>query len=202
MTDVIDLSLSEIDALSRKACVGLGYSWGLAEDAGQAIKWLSAAGLPAADALAQHLTQLDEGIAANGLCPIKLGTQFCDGLYLVANEDVDLGRVAAPIILLPFVSWRAATLKTSLSVEVNGAQWTVLSDGQLVAPTQTTFPDAAQVLIKKCEFSSAKGQPLNNRALVGKATYACLDHFAQRTYAPATEASRIAGAGAGVTDND
>jgi hypothetical protein len=29
-----------------------------------------------------------------------------------------------------------------------------------------------------------------------------LNAFAQRTYAPATEASRLAGAGAGLTDND
>ncbi|MFV1875593.1 hypothetical protein [Nioella sp.] len=33
-------------------------------------------------------------------------------------------------------------------------------------------------------------------------TVAALNAFAHRTYAPATEESRLAGAGAGLTDND
>ena len=48
-------SLAEIDALSRKACRGAGYSWGLAEDAGKAVRWLTAYGLPGAETLSELL---------------------------------------------------------------------------------------------------------------------------------------------------
>ena len=40
------------------------------------------------------------------------------------------------------------------------------------------------------------------RADFDAATWDRLDRFARRTYAPATEASRLKGAGAGLTDND
>ena len=56
-----------------------------------------------------------------------------------------------------------------------------------------------------CErINAISGQtlPKRDRADLPAHTYAALDRFAQRTYAPATEASRLAGAGAGLTDND
>ncbi len=49
-------SLNEIEGLARKAARGSGLSWGLAEEAGKATRWLCAAGLPGADALAGLLT--------------------------------------------------------------------------------------------------------------------------------------------------
>ena len=49
----------------------------------------------------------------------------------------------------------------------------------------------------------APSDPTHTRADLTPDTYARLDRFAQRTYAPATEASRLAGAGTGgLTDND
>ncbi|MDG1258191.1 MAG: DUF3726 domain-containing protein, partial [Paracoccaceae bacterium] len=41
-----------------------------------------------------------------------------------------------------------------------------------------------------------------SRAVIDVKTRTCLEEFAQRTFAPATEASRLAGAGAGLSDND
>jgi len=49
-----------------------------------------------------------------------------------------------------------------------------------------------------------QGAPLapQSRAVIDVKTRTCLEEFAQRTFAPATEASRLAGAGAGLSDND
>ena len=49
-------SLGEIDSLARKATRGAGYSWGVAEEAGKAVRWLSAYGYPGAEILANYLT--------------------------------------------------------------------------------------------------------------------------------------------------
>ena len=45
-------------------------------------------------------------------------------------------------------------------------------------------------------------RPQTQRADVDANTLATLNAFAHRTYAPATEASRLKGAGAGLSDND
>jgi len=44
--------------------------------------------------------------------------------------------------------------------------------------------------------------PAHDRAEVRADALARLERLARRTYAPATERSRMAGAGAGLTDND
>ena len=51
-------SLNELDAMARKAARGAGYSWGLAEEAGRATRWLAAAGLPGPMCLAVSYTHL------------------------------------------------------------------------------------------------------------------------------------------------
>lgn len=48
-------SLGEIDALARKATRGAAYSWGMAEEVGKAVRWLSAYGFLGVEMLAQHL---------------------------------------------------------------------------------------------------------------------------------------------------
>jgi len=48
-------SLSEIDALARKAARGAGYSWGIAEEVGKSARWLSAYGFKGPEVLSEHL---------------------------------------------------------------------------------------------------------------------------------------------------
>lgn len=48
-------SLSEIDSLAKKATRGAAYSWGMAEEVGKAVRWLSAYGFLGAEMLASHL---------------------------------------------------------------------------------------------------------------------------------------------------
>ena len=64
-------SLNELDAMARKAARGAGYSWGLAEEAGRATRWLAAAGLPGPMCLAQLLAAVD-GADFNDFTPAVL----------------------------------------------------------------------------------------------------------------------------------
>ena len=40
----MNLSLNEVEATAKKATRGAGYPWGLAEEAGKAVRWLCGAG--------------------------------------------------------------------------------------------------------------------------------------------------------------
>jgi len=203
----MNYALGEIESLARKATRGAGYSWGLAEDAGRAVQWLTARGLPGPAALAGLL---DAGICDNGpdeawkcsgvLCPIRTGAALADFAFMLSHERaIDLGPVAHPLLLVPFLaqkkqvdlSWTAADIIISDdSVKITSAMSAVLAEqAQGVSVTLS---------------NKAKLAPMRtmSRAIVTPDLYARLDGFAQKTYAPATEASRLAGAGAGLSDND
>ena len=56
-------SLGETGALALKAARGAGMTWGLAEEASEAVVWLQARGLPGVSALCRYLSwyQLQNG---------------------------------------------------------------------------------------------------------------------------------------------
>ncbi|KMW60818.1 hypothetical protein AIOL_000983 [Candidatus Rhodobacter oscarellae] len=132
------MSLGELQALAAKAARGAGLSWGLAEEAGWAVRWLEARGLAGAAALA--------GVLPEGAPQIALGAALADG-----STPEPPAEAAQHLLLRPF-----------------------LED---TPSTQT-------------------------RAQISQDTLRVLNRYASRTYAPATEASRLAGAGAGLSDND
>ena len=77
-------SLGETGALAVKAARGAGFAWGLAEDAGFAVVWLQARGLPGAPALCSYLNWYsatkhhpDE---KTGRCPLLTGAAISDGV--------------------------------------------------------------------------------------------------------------------------
>ena len=49
-------SLGETGALALKAARGAGMTWGLAEEASEAVVWLQARGLPGVSALCRYLS--------------------------------------------------------------------------------------------------------------------------------------------------
>ena len=215
-------SLNEIETLSRKAARGAGLSWGLAEEAGKAARWLAAAGLPGPQVLADLLTRNDgrdyetlcpheehEGswIARGGtLCPLISGAALSDHAERLAQGGaLSLGRTASPMLLLPYLDAAA---------RLSGRDITVSWDDVTVTCGPAARPDpgadaALGVAIVdsvtiQCVSPSdtATPPPTESRADIPPETAARLDAFARRTYAPETPESRISGAGAGLTDND
>ncbi|GAB5446743.1 DUF3726 domain-containing protein [Gymnodinialimonas sp.] len=176
-----DLSLGELQSLCVKATRGAGRAVGVAEDAGHAVRWLTARGEEGAGALVALLRATDglpvgDMIPAlpaftpvkQGLCPLALGGYLSDMGVL---PDGPLGPVWSPILLLPFLA-----KVTPHGVDI---------DPDTMALTPRATPRAAT----------------QTRAQVSLEILNALNTFAARTYAPATEQSR-AGAGAGTSDND
>ena len=214
-------SLNEIESLAKKATRGAGRDWGLAEEAGKATRWLCAAGWPGADLLAALLTRLDgvphdlvrpqetdgEWQAAGGqLCPLVAGATLSDlADRWAGGQTARLGPTACPLLLVPYMVWSADRTGAMLSLEFDDLRITrgrgetaieIASDRVLTAHSAPSVTLGA--------VNEIAGMPLKRTyrgQISAEATRTLLD-FAQRTYAPETEQSRLAGAGAGLTDND
>ena len=199
-------SLGEVEAISRKAARGAGFSWGMAEDEGKAVRWLCNWGLPGAEALAGYLdARRDAGgpsdtssaiwSAHSGtLCPITCGTVVSDRGAL--DTAVDLHALAWPLLIVPHVAWIAP----KGSVSWPGSQLCWDEHVRLSGPLLTARAD--QVTLSTASKPDGTACQKIQRADLDDATLARLTRFAAKTYAPETEASKTTGAGAGLTDGD
>jgi len=252
-------SLGEIQALAIKATRGAGFSWGLAEEAGQAVRRLEQAGLPGLDALAGYLTVIvsdkkplsqprsdqgwNSGVASLGtqpdsqspedlqsqwlqsviksagskpLCPLLLGAAISD-LRIVPSGTIP--DVFQPLLLAPFlVRNTGQTDIDQKQVNENHSDLEIcrltFAKAELIITGTTVFTDSNReaLLCERgpCQLEQAQGVSNPNKRSVTNTRVEYseaeavkrLNALAERTYAPATDASREAGAGAGLTDND
>ncbi|WP_170787177.1 DUF3726 domain-containing protein [Ruegeria lacuscaerulensis] len=209
----MSFSLNEVEATAKRATRGAGYGWGLSEEAGKASRWLCAAGLDGAQILADLL---DRGLAhAPGrhrpacqgnewrgdeiLCPLATGAALSDHMGSLRTGEITLTNVAAPALLLPFAANIARNLKTPVTITVDGVE--VVTDGPSLAMNPALPSDATLVKVALGGILTAPAA-CASRAVPDPAAWAVLNRFAHRTYAPATEASRLLGAGSGLSDND
>lgn len=213
-------SLNEIESLARKAARGAGYSWGLAEEAGKSVRFLCAAGLPGAEALAGWLTKNDgceyrahcpecsgdDWRAPGGvLCPLITGAALCDrAAMLTPGDTIILGPTAYPVLLIPAVASAS---------DLSGAGLTLAWPGVTVArtgretwlnadPSALNTPRVEQLTLTVADTRAGSRLRRGYRGCLPEGPADILNRFAHRTYAPETEESRLAGAGAGLTDND
>ena len=213
-------SLNEIEALAKKAARGAGRPWGVAEEAGKAVRWLVSNGLPGCEALAGLLAETDgrpeaerapvalEGVwtsRAGTLCPLTSGAALNDcAEAILEGTGVEMGQVAHPLLVVPFAGWAAIHLETLVvvswgDVRIGTDGWAVwIADSGEVAGGPAPADLSCRVAR---EIDAPKSTPAL-RGAIAPDVWKRLDAFAHRTYAPATEASRLLGAGAGVSDND
>ncbi|TBX21188.1 DUF3726 domain-containing protein [Nioella sediminis] len=207
----MSLSLNETESLAKTAARGAGLSWGMAEEAAKATRWLCARGIDACDPLVALLFRHDEeGHAQAGperldgtwrgaegwLCPIACGAVLAD-LGPAAPMPLTLTRVALPVFLLPFAATLAKDLGQSVTLSWDGGH--AATDGDAVS--LDTPPPLSDVTLTLGGPIPARS-PHKTRAETDQMILVSLGIYAARTRAPATEASRLAGAGAGLTDND
>ena len=214
-------SLSEIEATALKAAHGAGHYWGVSEDAGRAVRWLCSAGIDGCAALVGLLSgndardpgERDPGspqvtsTAWNSLtgtlCPLLTGTAISDHASLITAEGITLQQVARPVLLVPFAASAARLAHTGFSVKWQGAS--AFTDGFGLALSQERggldVAFAKRVTVRRKR--GVRCRPLRmSRFHPTDSDWAKLEAFASRTYAPATDESRLLGAGAGLSDND
>ncbi len=213
-------SLNEIEAIGKRAARGAGLPWGLAEEAGKAARWLTARGLPGPEELAEILTRNDgkdyddlapvsaEGVwqAPSGrLCPLVSGPALCDrAAEIAAGLEIVFGPTAQPLLLAPYAAGAAKLTGATIELSWAGVAMTFTPDAVSIEgdPAALTARSADSVHCRKAGQAMAGSPGGAPGRDVDAETWSRLNAFAQRTFAPATEASRLAGAGAGLTDND
>lgn len=189
-------SLNEFEALCKKAAKGSGLFWGHAEEAGRMARLLSRSGIDHGSLLLVALENFDEK------CSLWIGPALCDaGLGL--DSELELRNVYAPGFLLSFLNIMVADSETCVEIEWTDFKATISVEGIFCNQLKAATIDVVdRVFIRRVENVSGAPLPVHSRVEIPKKTIAKLLELAGRTYAPATEASRLAGAGAGPNDND
>ncbi len=210
------VSLNEIESLTLKACRGVGVSWGLAEEAAQAARWLASHGVAWDRSLVMLLSHHTETAppvrigrsivssqAGAPLCPIHAGTAIADLLDVDDSWTVD--DVLQPVWLVPLVH-SSHSLRSQLILRTPGDALTLAADqltGSLHALSQINRIARIHV-----ELGPPDADPIDARVpmpasfRVDAGAWGKLEGYAALTYVPASLQSRISGAGAGVSDND
>ncbi len=213
-------SLNEIEALAKRAARGAGLSWGLADEAAKCTRWLASFALPGPEMLAQ-LLDLNEHVRtvdvtpvsltgvwsspADRLCPVIAGASLNDyAMQLQSGTDIIMQNVSQPLLVVPFAAGTASNQGAPVKIQWNGVSLITNGNELFVNGSQSFLSDAATATLR-CSAGAEMTGKVINRVMRGQIESSCWNHlsrFAQRTYAPATEESRLRGAGAGLSDND
>ncbi|MGR3615325.1 MAG: DUF3726 domain-containing protein [Paracoccaceae bacterium] len=188
----MSFSLNEADVTAKKAARGAGYEWGLAEEAGKAVRWLCRNGLHGCSAMAE-LVQAAPTMA----CPLAAGLSMSDFPERLREGEIQFEMLDAPLMVLPFAALAAQHLETTVTVHINERAF--VTDGHRVSSAPA--PSSDRVLVR---LGGHMENPLPeySRAEPNETAWSILANSAHKTYAPATEESRKLGAGAGESDND
>ena len=211
--------MSEVSKLAKHAARGAGLSWGMADEAADATVWLSRYGLPGPLLLAR-LLQLNDHVAcceltastlsgkwsapSGRLCPLLAGATLSDcALRLKNGEGIEMAGLTDPLLLLPFAA--SVALENEQAVGLEWRDVLIVTDGHLLHISGDDSNVAAECVSSvKCrvQVMPVGKVPSETRAQIDARSWTVLSAFAQRTYAPATENSRLLGAGANLGDND
>ncbi len=199
-------SLSEIDTISKRASKACGFSWGVSEEIGKAIRNLELFGLPGITHLNLYLKKIKKNhpqkIKKIGkknkdkeLCPIYCGIAFLDQCSkLETLKKINFYNMNYPILILPFISKASEILGKRILVEYNKSSFL------------TNFNKSILSKNKDKKFSSYTTKVtinfLENKNSFTDKEWKDLYKVSQATFVEENESLKSKGAGAGLTDND
>lgn len=215
-------SLNQIEHTVRKAVRGAGLSWGLAEEAGRAVRWLETMALNGVGSLVALLNEVDHcnwqdcavEVNDHGWCsrsgilsPLVAGPSVCDLIHEPTTGIICLQQVARPVLFLGYAGIVATQSEGLVQVHADDAI-VLVGNTCLWIENSSNFdrPNVKQLNISLAPANSAPNAKPQSVEIGAKEIkddqMAALERYVHRTYVEATEASRMAGAGAGITDND
>ena len=199
-------SLSEIDTTSKRASKAAGFSWGVAEEIGKAIRNLELYGLPGIKNLNLYLNKIkkkhpekvnriDQENKNKVLCPIYCGVAFLDQCQkLETLKSIKFYNVNYPILILPFISKASEILGKKISVKFNKSSLLMnFNKSILVKDLEKKVIDLVDEI--SIEF-------LENKNLFSDQDWEELYNLSEKTFVEETDSLKTKGAGAGLTDND
>ena len=199
-------SLSEIDTTSKRASKAAGFSWGIAEEIGKAIRSLELFGLPGVINLNLYLkkikknhpkkiNKIDKENKNKELCPIYCGVAFLDQCkQLETLEIIKFYNVNYPLLILPFISKASEILGKKILIQFNNTSFLANFNKSILSKNidKQISPLANEINI---EF-------LENKNSLSVQDWKELYKLSEETFVEESESLKLKGAGAGLTDND
>ena len=207
-------SLNEIEVTARRGAAGAGLPYGLAQDVSAAVAWLTARGLDGAGYLAALLDDAGSspaiGESRDGKIIFEDGrVEMCGAsaidLALSEPEDCEVivQNANSPLLLAGLAGTAAIQHGLTFCLNCKGSSLSIGPDTDEIDPSGF-LPGCDVTLSCRSTHETAKGAtpPDLSGFEVDAAAWNKIVAYAHKTYVPASEASRLTGAGAGLTDND
>ena len=199
-------SLSEIDTTSKRASKAAGFSWGVAEEIGKAIRSLELFGLPGIKNLNLYLNKIeknhpkkvnkiDKENKNKELCPIYCGVAFLDQCQkLEILKHIKFYNVSYPFLILPFISKASEILGKKILIHFNKSSFLMnFNKSILLKNSEKQVIDSVEKI--SIEF-------LENENSFSDQEWKELYRISEKTFVEETDSLKEKGAGAGLTDND
>ena len=192
----MSFSLNEYEALCKKAARGSGMHWGQSEEVGKAARFLGTYGLDDGPLVLRAIETFGPQNA------LWLGPALCDEGYAF-EEPLVIKSIEAQALILPFLHMMIIDQNVSLSITWDRFD-AILSSAGIYCILRDGLYQSGPLDISISKFYGSQHDVpcMQSRVNIPQDIFDRLNSLAHKTYAPATEASRLAGAGAGLNDND
>ena len=199
-------SLSEIDTTTKRAAKAVGFSWGVAEEIGKAIRSLELFGLPGIKNLnlylnkieknhPKKLNKIDKENKHKELCPIYCGVAFLDQCQkLEILKNIKFYNVNYPILILPFISRASEIVGKKILMQFNKSNFLINFNKSIFSKNLEK-----QVIASVDEINI---EFLENKNSFSDQEWKELYKLSEKTFVEETDSLKTKGAGAGLTDND
>jgi len=212
-------SLNQIDQTSRKAARGAGLSWGLSDDVGKAIRWLHTYELNGVSMLVALLDRYNhiryEDLATESvtgtwkapqgvLSPLLAGASLSDCFDLPDADPVTTAVIAYPLLAAGFIGNIAQIEGQVFKLTWPGVSLYCQRGGLRLDGTRQAVEIATAEFLccQRSGSETTSRSPHIGEVSIESGIWRRLEQHAHRTYVEASDASRMAGAGAGLNDND
>ena len=199
-------SLSEIDTTSKRASKAAGFSWGIAEEIGKAIRSLELFGLPGIKNLNLYLNKIeknhpekinkiDKENKNKESCPIYCGVAFLDQCQkLEILKSIKFYNVNYPVLIFPFISKASEILGKKILMQFNSSSVIMnFNKSILLKNLEKQVIDLVDEI--SIEF-------LENNNSFSEKDWGELYKLSEKTFVEESDSLKTKGAGAGLTDND
>ena len=201
-------SFSEIDTVSKRASRAAGYSWGISEEVGKNIRMLEMYGLPGIKNLNDFykkkknkdfenlkIINLYNKITKYEFCPIITGISFLDQVKsLDSLNEIKFEKIAYPLLFIPFISRASEIIGKRLFLKFDDYDF-------LFNFNQNIYSNFLKnQIIEVANNISIKF--INNNDSFLEKEWKELYTLSEDTFVEENESLKVAGAGAGLNDND
>ncbi|MFT5507047.1 MAG: hypothetical protein ACI89J_000111 [Hyphomicrobiaceae bacterium] len=204
-------SLNELAGLLRKAAMGAGFPTGHGVAISEAGVWLARRGVPVCDLVARSIGRGMRESAIDRAAQVvtfQTARASVDGVSAIdlllartLGDTIELQGLDEPVLLLGLAGVAAELHNVGFEMRHVGG---ISSVGTAVLGFDAIKPGTVMLGLTSSERAEAASDLATryDPVAVGDNGWEKLGALAYKTYVPASEQSRISGAGAGLTDNN